>query len=289
MAGMSVIFGMSIIMIVLFCFFALIAVSFVLGTVLLVFFVVKVRKGKKRISLLVGAIVCYLVALPLGIPIVGGAAVDLLNPDAQSVYQDNGVYGEYSEEQGELLLSGKRYVDFWSCNAELIEKGTPIASVETIQSNDLRPIFQVENGAGSDIVAFSKTELSMAELCVLDSQLEQTKAYYNNLANYEFTVHYSDDIRGLDSTVNQAVELQLDGAKCNLFVVLDNDEDIEKQDCPESYQAAEIHAVSKDGYFEKRFTILKSEDQTYFALDPYNCYSLPEELNGYLMGELFNS
>ena len=293
MAGISVILGMllgtSVVMIITLCLLGLLVVSFLLGTIFMVIFLAaKARNGKRKKGFLIGSIICYIVALPLGI-LFAISAVEGDNAGTYK-YKDNGVRAEYNEEQGELVLNGKRYIDFWSCNRELIQKGTPIASVETLESNDLQPIFQVENGAESDMLSFSRSQLDMARLFVLDSQLDKTKAYYKNLANYEFTAHYGDNIRGLESTADKAVKVQLDGGKCYPFIELSEaEDDLEKQYCPESYRAAEVDAISKDGLYEKTFTIIESEGKTYLAFDPYYCCPLPEELNTHLKEKLFGN
>ncbi|SDN25746.1 hypothetical protein [Acetanaerobacterium elongatum] len=287
MAGISVLLGMSVIMFLVLCLLGLLIVSFLLGTIFIIIFSAKkARSGKRKKGFLIGSIICYTVALPLGV-LFAVSAVEVNNAVTYK-YTDNGVRAQYNEEQGELVLNGKRYIDFWSCDRELIRKGTPIASVKTQESNNLQPIFQVENGAGNDMVAFSRSELDIAKLFVLDSQLDTTKAYYKNLANFEFTVHYGDNIRGLESTTDKAAKVELDGGICNPFVELSEaEEDIEKQYCPESYRAAEVDAVSKDGLHERTFTIIKAEGKTYLAYDPYYCCPLPEQLNTYLLEKLF--
>lgn len=300
MAGMSVLLGMSIIMLLILCFFGLLILSFLLGTVFMIVFAVRSRKGKKRKGFLIASIICYIIALPMGI-IVVASAIDLHNEDVLNAYKDTGVYAEYNEADSKIYLNGRRYVEFWHASVDAVQKGTGIASVNTLQDaspfvktvyailgdSGLTPIYPIKNDAGSDMLSFDGMELFLP-----DSQLSETEAYYNNLANYEFSVSFSNDIRNSVSEADTSKPIALDGEKCNPIIALLEAEDseaenIETQDCPASYQAAELDAVTKDGIGSKTFTIIKAGNQTYLAFDPYYCYPLPQELNAYLLKQLF--
>ena len=207
----------------------------------------------------------------------------------------------YYDDDYNITMSGKRYVEFGYLSSQTAQSDMPIANLKETEfppnvfnkgienSYDETPLYSVSNGAKSDMITDGDT------IYCEQSQLEQAKAYYNDLENYVF--HAANEEDWYDKTTNELPIIQIDGKALSSMSALKSGTVMELQRVTPDQKIVYLVPVSRDGVIEKYYELLNQNGRLFLAYSEtyeydeavYVCYKLPDTLNAYLLDVLFKA
>lgn len=207
----------------------------------------------------------------------------------------------YYDEDYNITLSGKQYIDIGYLSGQAILSEAPIANLrETAYSPDMfnkmlgdiyedTPLYSVTNETESDLITDGYYLYCEA------SQLELVKAFYNDLGNYIY--HRATEEEWYDYETSELPVIDIDGQRLNSMSALESGTVLELRREIPVQEIVYLVPVSRDGVTEKFFELLHQNDRLFliysesyeFDETVYACFKLPDTTNAYLLDVLFQS